>query len=282
MPRDSRILFFSDTHKYLIDNIVFAPRSVTEMVHQYEEDFIADIAILKMRSGINWEMKQKEYTHPNGAIMTDDEIKNVWDWRRRVSSYRGVLLHWHIEMLLNGAIIHGPFSTEFSYFIDFYTQFMIGRNIIPVRTEFSIFHTGASIAGQIDLLAKYVDTDVYIIFDWKRTKALKESNTFQSLKPPLDHLDACNLNTFSLQLTIYRWILVSEYNLKVEELYFVICHEVNKAARIMKVPLWEREMELIMQNEKKIHNIRDANSDINAPFNIAHLTNLPVDKVTLA
>ena len=130
MPRDSRIIFFSETHKYLIDDSVFVPRSVTEMIHQYEEKFIAYIAILKMRGGKNWEIKQKEYTHPNGAIMTDDEIKNVWDWRRRVSSYRGVLLHWHIEMLLNGAIIHGPFSTEFNYYIDINTQVMISHNTL--------------------------------------------------------------------------------------------------------------------------------------------------------
>ena len=111
---------------------------------------------------------------------------------------------------------------------------------------------------------------------------MKESNTFQSLKPPLDHLDACNLNTYSLQLNIYRWILVSEYNLNVGELYLVICHEVNKAAKIFNVSIWEKEIEQIMLNEKKMHNIRDANSDVNAPFDITHLTNLPVDKVTLA
>ena len=76
--------------------------------------------------------------------------------------------------VLNGAIIHGPFSTEFNHYIDINTQVMIGRKIIPVRTEYSISPSGASVAGQIDLLAKYIDTDVYIIFDWKRTKALKE------------------------------------------------------------------------------------------------------------
>ena len=52
-----------------------------------------------------------KYTNADGDVMTDEEIKALWDHNRAVSSMRGTLMHWHIEMVLNGAVLQGPFST---------------------------------------------------------------------------------------------------------------------------------------------------------------------------
>ena len=70
-----------------------------------------------------------------------------------------------IEMFLNEAIIHGPLPIEFTLFFNSYKTFFIDHQIIPVRTEITIFHCGLLCAGQLDLLAKYEGTDNYIIFD---------------------------------------------------------------------------------------------------------------------
>ena len=80
---------------------------------------------------------------------------------------------WLIEMFLNGAVIHGPFSVEFDLFLEFYQRTMYSRRLIPVRTEMSIFHCGLICAGQVDLLAKYEDTSEYVIIDWKRCKQIQ-------------------------------------------------------------------------------------------------------------
>ena len=274
-PRDARVEFFEEDHRYMIDGNIKAPRSVTFLVHQFEEPFDADICIGKMRNGRNWQKKKKEYTNPDGTIMTDQQIKFAWEKNRIVSSNRGTLLHWHVEMFLNGAHIWGPFSTEFGYFLDFYKNFMLSRGLEPIRTEFSIFHTGLACAGQIDFLARYIGTETYVIIDWKRTKEIKLSNRFQNLLPPMQHLDQTNLNTYSLQLNFYRYILQTEYGLRVDELYLVVLYENNECPHVIPVAILAKEVDMIVQHEKEKRNARGPTEGADAPFTVDHLINIP-------
>ena len=273
-PRDPRVEFFEEDHIYMIDGNVKAPRSVTFLVHQFEEPFDADAIILKMRNGRNWQNKKKEYTNQDGTIMTDQQIKDKWEKNRDVSSSRGTLLHWHVEMFLNGAKIWGPYSTEFAYFLDFYRSFMLPRGLEPIRTEFSVFHTGLACAGQIDFLARYIGTETYVIIDWKRSKEIKHSNRYQNLQPPMQHLEQTNLNTYSLQLNFYRYILETEYGMRVDELYLVILHENNECPHIIPVAIMSREVDMIVQYEKDERHAREPTDGADALFTVEHLINI--------
>ena len=274
-PRDGRIEFFEEGHKYVIDGATCVPRSVTGLVHQFEVPFDADGTIGKMRKGSNWNLKKKDYTKPNGEIMTDAEIKDKWDKNRDVSSRRGTLMHWQIEMFLNGAKIFGPFSTEFGYFLNFYQKFMLEKGLEAVRTEFSVFHSGLVCAGQIDLLARYAGTKSYVILDWKRSKEIRTSNRFQRLKAPLRHLDQTNLETYSLQLNMYRYILQTEYDVAVEEMYLVVLHENNEAPFVKSVRTMDDEIDLIVKYEQETRHAGNPTSGAAAPFVVEHLVNLP-------
>jgi len=272
--RDSRIEFFEDSHKYIIDGGIRAPRSVTSLVHQFVPEFDADLIISKMRNGKNWVQKKREYTLPDGRIMSDEEIKQGWEKNKNVASSRGTLLHWHCENYLNGSVIHGPFSTEFSYFIDFYKNFMMPRGLEPYRTEFSIFHTGLACAGQIDLLARYQGTDTYVILDWKRSKKIQKTNFFEKLKAPIDYLDNANVNVYSLQLNMYRFILTTEYGLFIPEMYLVFLHESHEACNVTPVDIMQNEIDKIVEYERLTRNTRQSQAGKSSPFSVDHLTNI--------
>jgi len=270
-PRDPRIEFFEEDHVYMVDGAIRAPRSVTSLVHQFEEPFDADAIIKKMRKGSRWHLKLKDYTKPNGEVMDDDEIKAKWEKNRNVASSRGTLMHWHIEMFFNGAKIFGPFSVEFKYFLKFYEDFMLPRGLEAVRTEFSVFHTGLVCAGQLDLLARYKGTESYVILDWKRSKEICRSNRYQSLKVPLGHLDQTNLNTYSIQLNLYRYILQTEYDLKVDELYLVVLHQNNECPVVLRVAIMDDEIRKIVEYEKELRQARDPQRGADALFAVEHL-----------
>jgi hypothetical protein len=272
--RDKRIVFYESDHKYIIDGTVRAPRSVTKIVHQFEVPFDGPMVVAKMKASANWAKKKKEYLWPDATEMTNAQILRKWAKNGDVSSKRGTLLHWHCEMFMNGSCIYGPFSTEFSYFLDFYEKYMLPKGLIPVRTEFSIFHTGLAVAGQIDVLLKYYGTDKYVIADYKRSKEIKEFNRWQQLKEPFDHLDSTNLNTYTLQLLMYRYILQTEYGLDVDELLLVVLHENEERARVISLPLWDEEVERIVKYEREKRNTADPNGATDAVFAIDHLTNL--------
>ena len=188
-----------------------------------------------------------------------------------VASSRGILMHWHIEMFLNGAQICAPFSTEFKYFLEFYKNFMLPRGLEPVRTEFCVFHTGLACAGQIDFLARYFGTDTYVIIDWKRSKEIKERNIFQNLLPPMDHLEQTNLNMYSLQLNMYRYIMQTEYDTRVDELYLVILHEINDKPLVFTVQIMDEDIGRILRHEKDERNARDPETGAEAKFYTEHL-----------
>ena len=269
--RDNRIEFFEKDHRYVVDGKIDVPRSVTTLVHQFAIPFDADEIIRKMRNGRNWAIKEKEYTNADGSVMTDQEIKDKWEKNRVVASSRGTLMHWHIEMFLNGAKICGPFSTEFEYFLKFYKDFMLPRGLEPVRTELCVFHTGLVCAGQIDFLARYIGTDTYVIMDWKRSKEIKERNFFQNLLPPMHHLEQTNLNTYSLQLNLYRYIMQTEYDIKVDELYLVVLHEINDKPLVFSVQIMDDDIERILRHEKEERNARNPQSGAEAKFRTEHL-----------
>jgi hypothetical protein len=46
-----------------------------------------------------------------------------------------------------------------------------------------------------------------VICDWKRAKQMKFDNRWQKAKPPIQYLDDCDLSNYSLQLSLYRYLL---------------------------------------------------------------------------
>ena len=95
-PRESRIVFQEDVHKYHVDGME-VPRSVTGFLHAYAASFDPQQAISCMRGGRNWATKQQEFVKGDGEIMTDDEITARWQSNGHVQRSRGTLLHFHAE-----------------------------------------------------------------------------------------------------------------------------------------------------------------------------------------
>ena len=91
--------------------------------------------------------------------------KDLWKRNGEIASKRGTLMHWHVEMFLNGAVMLGPMSPEFNHFLNYFREVMSVKGLEAYRTELFVFHTGLKCAGQVDLLARYKGTDRYAIVD---------------------------------------------------------------------------------------------------------------------
>lgn len=266
LPRDSRIVFEEEEHKYYIDGKICAPRSVTQLVHKVSQDFDASRAIAAMRTSRNWSKRRAEFTRSDGTEMSNDEIAAMWSENGRVQSARGTLMHFQIEQHLNGAIVEEPHSPEFSMFLKFQKDFMIARGLEPLRTELSLFHCGLQVAGQADLIARDAETGKIVILDWKRSKEIKYKNPFQKLKAPLEHLQDCNYNLYSLQLNVYRYILETEYGMSVSGMYLGVFHPNEVGPICVEVPRLDREIAMFVDHEKRNHGATDPIPGEDAPF----------------
>lgn len=264
--RDTRVVFEEERHVYYIDGRVRAPRSVTQLVHQFAQEFDAPTAIAAMRRGRNWSRRRAEFLRPDGTEMTDEEIAEKWSQNGRIQSSRGTLMHYQIEQFLNGAIIEEPHSPEFCMFLRFREDFMLARGLKPLRTELSLFHCGLRAAGQADLIASDAETGKVVILDWKRSKEIKYKNPYQNLKSPLNHLPDCNYSLYCLQLNVYRYILETEYGLVVSGMYLAVFHPNEIGPLCVEVPRLDREISLLVEHERKTHGAGDPVPGEGAPF----------------
>jgi hypothetical protein len=88
-----------------------------------------------------------------------------------------------------------------------------------------------------------------VILDWKRTKTISFHNAFRSLAEPLQHLPASNGWLYALQLNTYRFILETEYGIRVSSMYLAQVHPCLPRAILIEVPRMQEEMQLIVEDQ---------------------------------
>jgi hypothetical protein len=240
-PRDSRISFDEPTHTYSIDGVSKNIMSVTTLIHKHFPHFNADKVIDKLIE--NGSEKYKG--------LSKDEIKKEWDENGKKASERGTALHKQIELFYNGYEID-TYSTEFLYFLQFHET--IKDRLLPYRTEWSIFRKDLLLAGQLDMLYKIKDTDQYALYDWKCVKEIKFENKYEKGNKLLSHLDHCNYSHYSIQLSIYKRILETLYEIKISEMCLVILHSENHTFKVIPVIDMKSEIDIIFRDRKKIVN----------------------------
>lgn len=221
--RDSRIRFVEDSHTYYVDGSEDGQEytSTTKLMHSMFKPFDADEVIEKMRRSRTWS------SSPYYG-MSPDEIKAGWEENRDSAARSGTSMHANIENYYNG-IEYDSTSREFQMFQRFRDDH---SNLVPYRTEWCIFDEDSKVSGSVDMV--YEDREntnnrssnkKYVIADWKRSKAIKTENKWQSGTSIFSsHLPDCNFIHYSLQLSAYKYILEKNYGLEISKTFIVVLH----------------------------------------------------------
>lgn len=233
--RDSRIFFDEEPHIYYIDGCCKGYISSTTIIHSFFGQFNADLVAKKMVATKNVKYKN----------MTVDEIKEQWELNRIESSTAGTLLHKNVEEFYNDIPVCNE-SVEYGFFLNFQTDY---KDLTPYRTEWEIFDEEHKIAGSIDMIFKDVH-GYYWIADWKRSKEIKKFNKYQKGKPPLEHMDDCNFNQYSLQLNLYKYILEKHYGISIFGMFLVVLHPNNRNYVKLDVECKQKEISWILTERK--------------------------------
>ena len=143
-------------------------------------------------------------TNPNSKYhgRDPDELVAEWEANGRQARELGTLLHHNIKQQLVDGEVRGERSDEFRHF----ETFIAGKDWRPFMVEEQVCCTEVGIAGTVDAVFEDPRGDV-VICDWKRAKKMKFDNRWQKAKPPIQHLDDCDLSKYGLQLSLYRHLL---------------------------------------------------------------------------
>ena len=267
--RDSNINFYEPTHTYTILNDKNSKyTSVTTFIHTLFDKFDADKIIQNMMKSKNWKIGHKYFG------LTPLEIKNGWEVNRNNAANMGTQLHYLIECFMNLGQFIEPHNSnpefnlgnlldfynnnikcldkckkeqfivdkEFQYFLQFSAKF---PNLIPFRTEWTIYDEDSKFSGSIDMIFKD-ENGKFHIYDWKRSKEIVKTKSWLTFSnnEKIGHIPDTNYWHYSLQLNTYKYILQKKYNINIETMYLVCLHPDNKNDNFILYKVVELQDEL--------------------------------------
>ena len=257
--RDKNIVFYEPTHTYTITtDPTNKYTSVTTWNHSHFPHFNADQVIKNMMRGKNWKEGHKYWG------LTADQIKAQWASNGTAVSDAGTNMHYEIECFMNNSSIEEHYThvelyrhyletqltckipiietTEGLYFIKFIKEHL---HLKPYRTEWTVYHEDAKLAGSIDMVYENPDGTLSI-YDWKRAKDISRINTFNkfALNKIICHMPDSNFWHYALQLNTYKKIIEDKYDKIVTDLYLVRLHPdcEDNTYELIKLPDLKKEL----------------------------------------
>ena len=222
-----------DNHEYkLINNPELVFTSVTTCIEYFFEGFDAQKIAKKLITN-----------YPKYSQYTVESLIAEWN----ASADYGTRVHDEIEKWIkfgdepnDRKAIHGKEWIE--------RQF--SKSDSDLFSEIIIYSEELAIAGTIDLIVKNNVTGEYDIFDWKTSKKIETisyGNKMGTHEVTKDVMD-CNFYHYSLQLSLYRYILENYYNIKINRQY--IAHLKNDGVDILPTSYMSNEIIAMLKSIK--------------------------------
>lgn len=185
---------------------------------------------------------------------TEEDVLIEFLMIRDEAAEKGTFLHNQIENFLKGNEFDSD-SKEFEMFLNFYDKEIKKRNIAFFDAEKMIYSDKYNVAGTIDCLFKKNDSNEYIMFDWKRSKKLVIDGRprifgFGYALSELSNLDNSSYYRYCLQQNIYKYIVESEFSIKISSMKLIVLHENYADYHVVNVPEMRKETKIILNSLK--------------------------------
>lgn len=234
--RDKDLTFDPEAHSYTVHGAGGDVEclSVTQLVTDCFEQFDADRHAARLAT----------------PGCTAEMLKARWAAKGEEARREGTLLHDRIERYFLGLPPDEDALAEraFRYFLDFAAS----RTIVPYRSEWAVYSCKYRLAGTIDFLA--FDGQRFEIYDWKRsTKVVGAdgmplcNNYGRYGRKPVSNVPDTVFNHYSLQLSLYRYLLKEEYGIEVAACHLGVFHPLNLRHYVVDTPYMHDEVEALLK-----------------------------------
>ena len=224
--RDQNIVFYEETHTYVIVGQVVPYRSVSAWVHSLFTPFDAPSVIATMMAGPRYK--------PGHAYWgkTPAEIQAGWEAKGAAAAAEGTRMHADIEAAYNvdtlpPAYTHADMCLTTHPLVQFADFVHATPTKRPFRTEWRVYDDRLPLCGTIDMV--YLNDDGTLsIYDWKRTADMVKTSPFQKRSPVLPRMEDTNYWHYAMQLNLYAYVVEHNYGYRVSELCLVQLHPNNE------------------------------------------------------
>ena len=241
----NKIKFVEDTHTYYINGK--EQTSGTSFIGRFKEKFDMD--------GMSKRVAAKRGV-PQQVVIDE------WDRNRDISCEKGTAFHKYIEDSLNGitpqydshkyVIMFGKdvIKEKYDKMIPQWDEFVCDHinKLQPVTSELILGDENLGICGMADQIFFNLETHKFEIWDWKTNKAINTYSRYKKkFKDPISYLDECELNSYSLQLSLYRYILEKNTNIKFGPSSIVWFNENNDTYEVFQCKYLKNDIEKLLE-----------------------------------
>ncbi len=232
--RDAILSFDAEKHIYTVRGKVL--ESVTTLVDNSFPKFDAQ--------------ERAKYTAAKNG-MSVQEVIDMWERKGRESRELGTSLHQKIDNYYQGITSYeDPTFRLFKMFAE-------KNQLNPYRSEWGVYDYDLGVAGTIDFV-DYQDGE-YSIYDWKRSEKiisnglpLKANQYGEKGCYPLEHLDNSPYYHYAMQLSIYKYILERNYDIKITHLRLGIFHPSYARYYVLEMPYLANEAETLLKLHSEV------------------------------
>ena len=253
------VTYYDEPHKYYLGDQQLI--SVTTILHRYQEEFQEDY----------WSRyKAEEY------VLSQREVLRAWEFINKKGTMKGSIVHDYAENLFLNKVFPYPeqqILDEFGFdpvfpeyeiskkHVDAFYNDVQGK-LIPIRTEMIVYDRESLIGGMLDMLFYNVKKKCFQIWDWKTNKKFTEEqkdgsgaqsqnkNTVAGrndrLSGILSGIPDNDMEIYSLQLAMYKYIIEKNTGIKLGDSYIVWFSHNNDNYEIMKTKDREFYVKMIM------------------------------------
>lgn len=240
------VKYFDGPHKYFVNNVEYT--SATTFIGKFKPKF-------------ETQKLAEQYAGKRGLNVKD--VIADWDLKRDTSTVKGTMVHNMAENWWNNKsfpyddslviktfgidIIKEKYEKCETIFHRFYLD--ASENLIPVKMELVVCDHDYKIAGMVDCLFYNKKSEMLEIWDYKTNKEIKTKNDYgEKFKKPISHLDVCEINTYSLQLSLYKHIIEKNTNLKIGNCYLLWINEKNTTYKVYQCKDMLSEIKLMVES----------------------------------
>lgn len=247
----NEVTYYDVPHKYYLGDKELI--SATTLLHKYQEPFDEEY----------WSgMKAFEFG------LTKQEVKNCWKFINIKGTMKGSIIHDYTENIFQNKVFFYPKDIvlkEFGFdpiwneyvltkkLVDEFKSDTVGR-LIPIKTEYILYDKDSLVGGMMDMLFFNVKANEFQVWDWKTNKSFSFDNRFQKLRYELSHLDDCDLEIYSLQLSLYKYIIEKNTGIKLGKSYITWFSHNNTKYEVIEIKDRTKEIKMIL--EDRINKLR--------------------------
>ena len=228
----NKLKFDIKTHTYTVGDTRLT--SVTQFIKKFFNEFDTK----KISKYVAKARRNKGEKGPKGKPITAWNVRKEW----KNSADEGTHIHEQIEEYILGKgynmkvqDVHKKSMQGINYF----TKEMERLSHAQPKTELRLYSETLGIAGTIDLSIIHEQWDeddcrnVVSLYDWKTNKQIRTTSYKKSPHPLMKNEVDCSMTHYILQLSLYAYILETEYDMEIDEL--VIVHLTEGTATPYKV-----------------------------------------------